>query len=98
LTVFSKGYRTGDWALSTSIDYFMDLYEDDRFQTVYARDVHVVLDRAPEGHFWVGYFDLEEFPQASPAEVLANNGYRLAETLVIQEQNDRLVLVQVRRE
>jgi uncharacterized membrane protein len=98
LTVFSRGYRTGDWALSTSIDYFMDLHEDDRFQTVYARDVYVVLDRAPEGHFWVGYFYLEEFPQASPAEVLANNGYRLAETLVIQEQNDRLVLVQVRRE
>jgi 4-amino-4-deoxy-L-arabinose transferase-like glycosyltransferase len=98
LTVFSKGYRTGDWALSTSIDYFMDMHGDDRFQTVYARDVYAVLDQAQEERFWVGYFDLEEFPQASPAEVLANNGYHLAKTLVVQEQNDRLVLVQVRRE
>jgi hypothetical protein len=98
LTVFSKGYRTGDWALSTSIDYFMDMHGDDRFQTVYARDVYAVLERSPGGTFWVGYFDLEEFPQASPAEVLANNGYHLAETLVVQERNDRLVLVQVRRE
>jgi hypothetical protein len=98
LTVFSRGYRTGDWALSTSIDYFMDMHGDDRFQTVYARDIYAVLERSPERPFWVGYFDLEEFPQASPSEVLANNGYYLAEILVVQEQNDRLVFVQVRRE
>lgn len=98
LTVFSKGNRTGDWALSTSIDYFMDMHGDDRFQTVYARDIYDVLESSPTEPFWVGYFDLEEFPQASPVEVLANNGYHLMETLVVQEQNDRVVLVQVNRE
>ena len=98
LTVVSGGYHTGDWALSTSINYFTYLYDDDRFQTVYARDVNALLDIVEEDHLWVGFFELEEFLTASPTTVLANHGYQLGETLVYEHRNDRLVLVQVWRD
>ena len=98
LTVISGGYRTGDWALSTSINYFTDLYDDDRFRTVYARDIYDLLERVEEEHFWVGFFELTEWPVPSPATVLAEHGYRIGETLIFQEQSERLVLAQVRRQ
>jgi hypothetical protein len=97
LTVFSKGYWTGNWAISTSIDYFADLHGYDRFQTVYARDVYAVLEHEEEDHFWIGYFDLTHFPQSSPAKALNENGYQIGKTLVYQQQQERLVLLQVWR-
>jgi hypothetical protein len=97
LTVVSKGLRTGDWAISTSIDYFLDLINDDRFQTVYARDTQVLLDQAEDDYFWVAFFELEEWPVPSPSMVLTKNGYQVGEEIVFQEQNDRLVLLPVWR-
>jgi hypothetical protein len=98
LTVVSNGHRTGDWALSTSIDYFMDAEDDDRFETVFARDVYAALEQADESHFWVGYFDLRDWSQPSPAEVLAANGYQLGDALEYRNQQERLVLLPVWRE
>jgi hypothetical protein len=98
MSIVSKGYRTGNWAISTSLDYFFDMQGEDKFQTLYARNAHALLEQTEEDHFWVGYFDLEEWPQTSPATVLANNGFHLGEALVVQEQNNRLVLLPVWRE
>jgi hypothetical protein len=98
LTVISRGLRTGDWAISTSIDYFTEQHSDDRFQTVYARDVYALLERVEDDHFWVGYFELTEWPVPTPTKVLAEHGYRIGETVVFQEQSERLVLAQIWRD
>jgi uncharacterized membrane protein len=100
LTVISKGYRTGDWAISTSIDYFLDLIGDYRFQIRYARDAQALLDQTEEDHFWVAFFELEEWPVTSPSRVLTDNGYRVEKELVFQQQNNvnKLVLLQTWRE
>ncbi len=97
LTVISKGLRTGDWAISTSLDYFFDSLGEEKFQTVYVRDTKALLDQAEEDYFWVGFFELEEWPQPSPSTILANNGFHVGQELVVQEQNNRLVLLPVRR-
>jgi uncharacterized membrane protein len=98
LTVVSNGYRTGPWALSTSIDYFMAVHGDDRFRPVYARDGQAVLGQVQEDHFWIGFFELPEWPQRSPAMLLANSGFRVGEPLVFQAPEARLVLLPAWRE
>jgi 4-amino-4-deoxy-L-arabinose transferase-like glycosyltransferase len=97
LTVISKGLRTGDWALSTSIDYFLDRQGVTKFQTVYTKDVYTLLETADKDHYWVAYFELREWPQRSPTAVLANNGYRVGDKIVFQNQNNRVVLAPVWR-
>jgi len=98
LTVISNRYRTGDWALSTSIDYYLDKFGDDRFQTEFARDVQALLERPKGNHFWVAFFELTEWPQPSPAVVLAENGYRVGGEISFQNGADRVVLLPVWRE
>ena len=98
LTVISKGLRTGDWASSTSLDYFLDAYGDDRFQFVYARDVQVLLDQPPQvDHFWIAFFGLAEWSQRSPVETLTENGYRVGEAIMFQQLSNRVVLIPVWR-
>src|SRR5262249_41753563 len=79
-TVISKGLRTGDYASSTSLDYFLDAYGEHKFQFVYARDVQALLKRSPqENHFWIAYFELAESPQPSPGRILQESGYRVGD-------------------
>jgi hypothetical protein len=95
LTVFSRGLRTGDWAISTSLEYHLDALKDDRFQMVYAWDIYTLLARTNEDHFWVAYFELKEYPQAFPRAVLSKNGYRVGDEIVFQGYEDRIVLFPV---
>ena len=97
LTVISKGQRTGDWATSTSIDYFLDSYGEDRFQTRYVRDVQTLLNKTLEDHFWIAFFELAEWPQPSPAVILKENGYRVGDAIVFQHLDNRVVLLPVWR-
>ena len=98
LTVISKGLRTGDWASSTSIDYFLDPYGEDRFRFVYARDIQGLLKRSlVEDHFWIAFFELAESPQAHPAAALQENGYRVGDPIVFQQMYNRLILLPVWR-
>ena len=98
LTVISKGLRTGDWASSTSLDYFLDSYGDDRFQFVYARDMKALLNQPPkEEHFWIAFFELAEDPQPSPAVTLAENGYRVGDPIMFRQLSNRVVLLPVWR-
>jgi hypothetical protein len=96
LTVASKGLRTGDWASSTSIDYFLDSYGEDKFEMVYAKDVQALLKRPPlEHHFWIAFFELAEAPQPRPARILEENGYRVGDPIVFQQMYNRVVLLPV---
>lgn len=96
LTVISKGLRTGDWASSTSLDYFLDSYGEDRFQFAYARDLKALLDRPPqEDHFWIAFFELAESPQPHPVAALKENGYRVGDPIVFQQMYNRIVLLPV---
>jgi uncharacterized membrane protein len=98
LTVISKGIRTGDWPLSTSIDYFLDQQEVTGFRTAYARDVYAVVNRAEEDYFWITFFDIEEWPQPSPTVVLRENGFLVGDELIFHNQNNRVVFVPVWRQ
>lgn len=96
LTVISKGLLTGDWASSTSIDYYLDSYGEDKFQMAYAKDVQTLLKRLPlENHFWIAFFELAESPQPHPAAALEENGYRVGDPIVFQQMYNRIVLLPV---
>lgn len=98
LTVISRGLRTGDWASSTSLDYFLDSYGEDRVQFVYARDVKALLDQPPqENHFWIAFFEVSQWPQASPALTLEENGYRSGDPIIFGVPYNRVVLLPVWR-
>jgi hypothetical protein len=99
LSVISKGLRTGDYASSTSLDYFLDAYGEHRFQFVYARDVKALLNQSPqEAHFWIAYFDLSESPQPSPGRILQESGYRIGDPIVFRQLYNRVVLLPVWRQ
>jgi len=96
LTVISKGLRTGDWAISTSIDYFLDSYGENGFNFVYARDVNALLEKPTlSEHFWVAYFELAASPQPSPKRKLEEAGYRVSDVIVFQQLADKVVLLPV---
>lgn len=98
LTVISKGLRTGDWASSTSLDYFLDSRSNEKFRFVYARDMQALLKRLPlEDHFWIAYFDLAGWSQPSPARMLSDNGYRVGDAIIFQQLNNKIVLLPVWR-
>ena len=94
LTVISKGLRTGDWASSTSIDYFLDTHSKEKIHLIYAKDVQALLKRSPlDDHFWIAFFDLAEWPQHSLAGMLKDNGYRVGDAIVFQQLDNRIVLL-----
>ena len=96
LTVISKDLRTGDWASSTSIDYYLDSHSKENFHFVYAKDAQALLKRSPlEDHFWIAFFDLAEWPQSSPAGALRDNGYRVGDAIMFQHLDNRIVLLPV---
>jgi hypothetical protein len=98
LTVISKGQRTGDWAISTSLDYFLDSYDDDRFNFVYARDIQRLLKSPPqEQHFWIAFFELADGLQISPRQKLEEGGYRVGDAVVFQKLSNSVVLLPVWR-
>jgi len=98
ITVISKGLRTGDWASSTSLDYFLDSYGINKFHFVYSKDVQALLKRLPvENHFWIAFFELAGSSQRYPAVALEENGYRVGDPIMFQEMYNRIVLLPVWR-
>ncbi len=95
--VVSKGYLTGDWAISTSLEYYLDALNDDRFEMVYARDISHVILKEESDHFWVAYFELVESSQPSPSRKLEEAGYRVGDAIVFQQLSNKVVLLPVWR-
>lgn len=98
LTVISKGLRTGDWASSTSLDYFLDSYGIDKFHFVYAQDIQALVKRSPaENHFWIAFFQLADSSRSYQTVALEKSGYRVGDPIVFQEKYNRIVLLPVWR-
>lgn len=98
LPIPSSGYFTGDWAISTSLEYFLDALNDDRFQMVYAQDVQQVIDQEQADHFWIAYFEIADWRQKSLAPVLSSNGFRVGDEIAFDHLGNRIVLLPVWRE
>jgi hypothetical protein len=98
LTVISNGYRSGDWAISMSIEYFLDKISDHRFQVVYERDAGTLVERVEEDYFWIAYFEIPDWPEPSPSSVFAGNGFQVGESISREETNNRFLMVPIWRE
>ncbi len=97
LPVISRGYVTGNWAISTSLEYFLDSINDDRFQMVYAPDMETLLNKSEADHFWIAYFDISDWRQSSPTPELTEMGYRVGDEIVYDHLGNRIVLLPVWR-
>ncbi len=97
LTVMSNYQRTGDWAVMTSIPFYLDTMKDSRFDVKYSLDAPSLLPEA-EDYFWVASFVLaQEDPGALP-RYFARNGFTVGETIEEQYRDNWLILFPVRRE
>jgi hypothetical protein len=95
LPVESNGYLAGDWALSSSLDYFLDQYGDERFQFRYAHTPEILIQQVNDEYFWVGYFELDGHSIRPPAEMLTSHGYRIGNEVVFKNYTNRVVLIPV---
>jgi hypothetical protein len=96
LTVMTNNSRTGDWAIMTSVQFYLDSLNVNRFQLVYARDVPSLLPIA-EDNFWVASFLLDvEDPNRLPG-VFRNNGFRVGEIIQERKGDNWLIFFPVRR-
>jgi len=93
--VFSKGQLTGDWAISTSLDYYFDSIHDERFEMVYVNDVQGVVDSAEDGHFWIAYFDIIDWRPPYVVKMLTENGYSVGEAITYKQLNNQVILIPV---
>ena len=91
--VFSKGHLTGDYAISTSLDYYLDSMNDHRFEMVYMSNLNVLPERAEGEHFWVAYFDIEEWGMSYAAKILTENGYIVDHEFSYKQLGNQIVLV-----
>jgi uncharacterized membrane protein len=95
--VFSKGQLTGDWAISTSLDYYFDSINDERFEMIYANNMQAVVDRAEDDHFWIGYFDITDWRVRSVVTMLNDNGYSVGKAITYKQLNNQIILIPVWR-
>jgi uncharacterized membrane protein len=94
LPVYSEGLLTGDWAISTSLPFYLDTVPDERFRFVYAKDATALLSQLNGTHFWVAFFELGQ-RYVSLERALIQNGYRLGEPIVEGQGDNRLLLIPV---
>jgi hypothetical protein len=91
--VFSKGHLTGDYAISMSLDYYLDMMNDHRFEMVYMADLKALPERVEDKHFWVAYFDIEEWRMPSAAKLLTENGYIVDHVFSYRHLGNQILLV-----
>jgi uncharacterized membrane protein len=95
LPVVSKGVSTGYWTIATSLDYYLDLHHDARFEMMSAHNNHELINMLEDDHFWVAYFDIIDWPQPPPDVALDKNGYRIGNQIIYDLQGNRIVLLSV---
>lgn len=95
LPVYSEGLMTGDWVISTSMQFYLDTIPDERFRFVYAKNDKALLTKVNDAHFWVAFFELGQRRSASLERALIQNGYRLGEPIMDGQGNNRLIIIPV---
>ena len=94
-SVASQGVATGYWTIATSLDYYLDMHNDARFEMVAVRNNHQLMDMIEEDHFWVAYFDIVGWTEPVPKVALEKNGYRLGDEITSSQRGNRIVLLSV---
>jgi uncharacterized membrane protein len=95
LSVVSRGVATGYWTIATSLDYYLDLYHEAKFEMVAAHNNHELIKQIEEDHFWVAYFDIIDWPLPTPDAALDQNGYRIGDQIIYDLRGNRIVLLSV---
>lgn len=95
LPVVSRGVTSGYWTIATSLDYYLDLRNDARFEMVWVRNNDALINKVEEDHFWVAYFYIVDSPQPAPDQLLQENGYRLGDKIIFRQLGNRFVLLPV---
>jgi uncharacterized membrane protein len=95
LQVVSRGITSGYWTIATSLDYYLDLHNDTRFEMVSVRNNNALINKVEEDHFWVAYFYIGDSPQPGPEALLEENGYRIGDKIVFSQRGNRIVLLPV---
>ena len=95
LPVYSEGLVTGDWVISTSMQFYLDTVPDERFRFVYAKNANALLTQLNDAHFWVAFFELGQRRSVSLESALIQNGYRLGEPITDGPGDNRLMIIPV---
>jgi 4-amino-4-deoxy-L-arabinose transferase-like glycosyltransferase len=95
LPVVSRGIASGYWTIATSLNYYLDLHNDSRFEIVSVRNNNALIAKVQEDHFWVAYFYIVDSPQPGPEALLEENGYRIGDKLAFSQRGNRIVLLPV---
>jgi hypothetical protein len=95
LSVVSRGVATGYWTIATSLDYYLDLHHEAKFEMVAAHNNHELIKQIEEDHFWVAYFDIIDWPLPTPDAALDQNGYRIGDQIIYDLRGNRIVLLSV---
>lgn len=95
LPISSGGVATGYWTIATSLDYYLDLHNDARFEMVAARNNDALIDMIHEDHFWVAYLYIVGWTERPPEAVLERNGYRIGDEIIYDRLGNRMVLLPV---
>ena len=98
LPTTSKRHLTGDWAVSTSIGFYLgEMGEEERFAFKYAINEEALRAAATEDHFWVAFFELMESQGGPSTEKLRAFGFRLGPGIEAEGPGGRLWLLPVWR-
>jgi uncharacterized membrane protein len=95
LPVSSRGVATGYWTIATSLDYYLDLHNDARFEMMAARNNRALIDMIQEDHFWVAYLYIVGWTEPPPEVVLERSGYRIGDEIIYDRLGNRMVLLPV---
>lgn len=97
LPVFSKGHLTGDYAISTSMDFYLDAMNDKRFEMTYSASLESLLKHVEDNHFWIAYFDIPDWRAPAAERELTENGFVVDHEFSYRYQHNQIIFLSVRR-
>ena len=93
----SKGRRTGDWALQTSLRFHLDSLHEKRFEVEYVRNISTLFETSTEDHFWVTFFELGNGKTPWSKKILTDTRYEIGKHLQAEHRDNKLLLVPIWR-
>jgi hypothetical protein len=77
LSTESNGIKSGYWTIATSLHFYLNARQENRFTLEYASNVSSLIQRVQERYFWVAFFDLGPKNGGSPQQILTHSGYHV---------------------